>query len=399
MTVATPPDQDIAASAADRTGGDATSTDPTAAALWSRWRAPLLIATLALVAAATLAYLGSRSQHGVLDPRSPDPQGSMALARLLADHGVDTQVVTSPAQLAAAGADSTVFAPTAASLNPAAVRALGQTSADLDLAAPDPATLRALAPGVRAVSDEDTSLLTPACSLRPAQDAGQASVGGVLFDASQSPAPSVGCYPDGPLPSLLRLEPGARTVTLLGAAEAFRNDHLASAGNAALALGLLGGKPHLLWYLPPPPAEGNGSSSLMSLLPAGWRWATLQVGIGVALLALWRMRRLGPVVPEPLPVRVRATETVQGRGRLYRQAHARAAAADALRVAAVNRLRPLVGAGAADTAAVVAVVAARTGRPEIEVSALLAGPAPPTDAALIDLAYALDAVEKEVRHP
>ena len=60
------------------------------------------------------------------------------------------------------------------------------------------------------------------------------------------------------------------------------------------------------------------------------------------LLALWRARRLGPVVAEPLPVVVRAAETVEGRARLYRRGGARGQAA---RGAA--RRRPVAGSGRA----------------------------------------------------
>src|SRR5690606_41722785 len=51
----------------------------------------------------------------------------------------------------------------------------------------------------------------------------------------------------------------------------------------------------------------------------------------VVLLAWWQGRRLGPLVTEPLPVVVRASETVEGRGRLYRSRRARDRAAEALR--------------------------------------------------------------------
>ena len=45
---------------------------------------------------------------------------------------------------------------------------------------------------------------------------------------------------------------------------------------------------------------------------------------------LWRGRRLGPLVVEPLPVVVKAVESTQGRGRLYRRVRDRAHAAGIL---------------------------------------------------------------------
>ena len=50
-------------------------------------------------------------------------------------------------------------------------------------------------------------------------------------------------------------------------------------------------------------------------------------GATVVALLLWRVRRLGPLVTEPLPVIVKAIETARSRGRLYRKAGDRAHAA------------------------------------------------------------------------
>jgi hypothetical protein len=116
------------------------------------------------------------------------------------------------------------------------------------------------------------------------------------------------------------------------------------------------------------------------------------------LVALWRGRRLGPVVVEPLPVVVRATETVEGRARLLRAARARGTAAAALREASVARLSDVLGAGtAASPPVVVDAVCRRTGRTSGEVEALLFGDAPGDDAGLVRLANDLDGLEESVR--
>ncbi|HEY5183477.1 MAG TPA: DUF4350 domain-containing protein, partial [Actinomycetes bacterium] len=109
-------------------------------------------------------------------------------------------------------------------------------------------------------------------------------------------------------------------------------------------------------------------------------------------------RRLGRIVAEPLPVVVRAAETTEGRARLYRRAGARDRAAATLRAAAVQRLRPALGLPrTAEAVEVAAAVAARSGRPEADVAALLYGAAPRDDAALARLADDLDALERTVR--
>jgi hypothetical protein len=210
------------------------------------------------------------------------------------------------------------------------------------------------------------------------------------------------CYSADGDPSLVHVvQTSGRTVTLLGTPEPLTNDHLDEQGNAALALGLLGARPQLVWYLPTPgDLPASEQRSLYDLLPDALWWALWQLGIAVLLLALWRARRLGAVVPEPLPVVVRATETVEGRGRLYRRSGARDKAAAALRSATLRRLEPALGlARRSQPQNVADAVAARSGHSSVEVSALLYGAAPADDSALVRLADHLDAMEKEVRRP
>jgi hypothetical protein len=192
-------------------------------------------------------------------------------------------------------------------------------------------------------------------------------------------------------------------VTLVGLAGALTNRHLAESGNAAMALGALGRAPTLVWWLPstadPLQFDPGTAIGIGDLVPSWVRWALLQVAIAVLVVVWWRGRRLGRVVVEPLPVVVRATESVEGRARLYRRGNARDRAAAALRAATLARLRTRLalprGAGAE---VVAAAVSSRTGRPGAEVAALLATDGSPTDdAGLTGLADALDALENEVR--
>jgi hypothetical protein len=89
---------------------------------------------------------------------------------------------------------------------------------------------------------------------------------------------------------------------------------------------------------------------------------------------------------------VRASETVEGHGRLAHAAGARDTAAADLREAARRRLARLAHGGALEPDALVGVVAARTGRDPTTVRALLYGPTPGDDAALVRLARELDAL-------
>jgi hypothetical protein len=112
-----------------------------------------------------------------------------------------------------------------------------------------------------------------------------------------------------------------------------------------------------------------------------------------ALAIVWRGRRFGPLVPEPLPVVVRSAETARGRASLYRESGARDRAATVLRAEAVRRLALRLGLSASAPASeVVAAAAARSGPDAVAVRDLLAGPPPADDLALARLAEALDAL-------
>jgi hypothetical protein len=116
------------------------------------------------------------------------------------------------------------------------------------------------------------------------------------------------------------------------------------------------------------------------------------------LVVLWRGRRLGRLVAEPLPVVVRSVETTLGRAALYRRSRARGRAAQVLRAAAGRRIAVACGLPRTAAPAVVAdLVAARTGRRTADVAALLSGSAPTDDLELVRLARALDSVESELR--
>ncbi len=115
------------------------------------------------------------------------------------------------------------------------------------------------------------------------------------------------------------------------------------------------------------------------------------------MAALWRARRLGRVVTEPLPVVVRSAETTRGRGRLYRRSRSYGHAAASLRAGAATRTARRLGLPhSAGAPAVIDALARATGRTPEDVGALLYGPPPTGDAGLTDLARRLDELESEV---
>ncbi|MDX3053251.1 DUF4350 domain-containing protein, partial [Streptomyces scabiei] len=87
-----------------------TSVSPTARQVWTRARGVVLAAVILLTAAAVIAVIRSGAQHGRLDPRSADTDGSRAVAELLDDRGVSTRLVTTLDRAAtAAGPDTTLL--------------------------------------------------------------------------------------------------------------------------------------------------------------------------------------------------------------------------------------------------------------------------------------------------
>ncbi|MGY4928212.1 DUF4350 domain-containing protein [Streptomyces sp. 900105755] len=390
----------------------ATSTAPTTRQVWTRTRGIVLALVLVLAGAVAIAVIRSDTRHGDLDPRSADQYGSRAVAELLADRGVDTRVVTNLAEArTAAGPDTTLLVAVPDLLTPHQQSLLQRSTARSGgrtvLVAAGSTSVERLAPGVTAdPANSVRSTLDPHCTLAAARRAGSADTGGIRYTTTHLDANT--CYPSQRLATLLRIPAasGNGDTVVLGAPDILLNDRLDKQGNASLALQLLGSRPHLVWYLPSlsdATATGAGDQkSLFDLLPSGWLWGTLQLFIAAALAAFWRARRLGPLVPEKLPVAIRASETVEGRARLYRKASARDRAAAALRSTARTRLAPLVGVPVSQAHAPEALLPALSAHLHGDGQALqsvLFGPPPGDDAALINLTDQLDALEREVRRP
>ncbi|BBX49062.1 DUF4350 domain-containing protein [Mycolicibacterium poriferae] len=374
-----------------------TAVGPTMTARWRgvRW---VLVAVVVIVAVAVAgAYLSGPRSGGPMDPDSTAEDGAHALVALLRDRGV---TVVEAADLAsverAARPDTLLIVAQTPDLH--GEELLGRLAAlpgDRLLVQPSGATREALAPRLDAGEPTDFGGLRPDCDLREATRAGAVRFDGAdTFDAAGA-VPVTRCY-DG---ALARYTVGERTVTAVGSAHVMANGGLLQEGNAALAMNLAGTRQRAIWYAPQFAQfdDFGGDATLSDLVPEQVGWLVFQLVLVVALLALWKIRRVGPLVAEQLPVVVRASETVEGRGRMYRAHRARDRSAEALRTATLHRMLPRLGLGpAASPDSVAHAVHQRCGLDPHHVARTLYGPPPVTDDELVGLAGALDDIERQV---
>ena len=360
-------------------------------------RSGLLIA-LALVAAIVVAVWATRGNEEFpipLDPRNPGPDGAQAVAEVLEDQGVDVSIARSADELDEQRVDegTTVLVTDAASLSPRTLGRLREHARAGRVVLVDPSfaltqeiddDLHATTAFPDEVDADCTGGDGPAGTdlSRLRIEADQVTV----FSDDGTTLDGARCFATGG--GAVVAESKAQDIVLFGAGEALSNDQVLRGDNAAVALRLAGAGERLVWYVPDPTDAGADETvSLRSLIP---RWVVPGLWLGVlALLGvlLWRVRRLGPLSTEPLPVVVRAVETARSRGRMYRRSGDRGHAAGL----GLDRR--------ASTAEVVDATARHTGAPPARVATLLDDTTytPATDQDLVALAQELARLRREVR--
>ena len=406
---------------------------------WLRFALPLAVVA-GLAATTGIAHVVQQpdpTDASFLSPTSDAGDGARQLADGLTGDGVRLTVRRHSAEAIAdaqGGGAVTIFVTTPELVHPTYLDQLATlpATARVVLVAPRSEELAAAGLDVDVLGPRWTAAAPqPGCSADYASAAGPAAVQRWRYGAASFPA--VRCYEDG----LIELRTGGTEVTLVGAADPFRNDRADEHGNQVLARGLLARDPVLIWLdlherepAPPDPTtpptepgqtgtdgdsddEGDGSgdtrdpggedsepgdegeeqegsqadgeqarggsnavtqSPLARAFPPAV-WATLALLVLAALaLAAASARRLGAPVAEPLPVRVRAAETVRGLGGLYRRAGARSTSLATLQSAARLRLAEHYGLPADVPADEIAErVAATIGQPVAEVRHMLSG--------------------------
>ncbi|TPG24012.1 DUF4350 domain-containing protein [Mycolicibacterium hodleri] len=363
---------------------------------WRTLRWVLLALVVIVGVSAVSTYLTAPRPGGRMDPEATSPDGAHALVTLLEDRGVEVVTADDLAGVERSARPNSLLlvAPTPYFLDDDGLQRLKKVPGDVLLVEPVSRTRESLAPKIRTAAETSFGG-EPNCDLREATRAGSAQLDlSDTYEAVDDDTMLTRCY-DG---ALVRYREGGRTVTAVGTADFMTNSGLLQEGNAALAMNLAGARPRVIWYMPKQiEGESDGAASIMDLIPARVGWIVLQLCLVVAFVALWRGRRIGPLVAEDLPVVVRASETVEGRGRLYRSRRARDRAASALRTAVLQRALPRLGLGTgSDPASVVTTTAQRIRYEPNAIEYALFGPPPSDDAELVNLSRLLDDIERQV---
>ncbi|MET3961255.1 hypothetical protein ABIE44_001189 [Marmoricola sp. OAE513] len=299
---------------------------------WLRRHKALVLVLVGLVAATALSVLSGDDDRFTepLDPANARPEGARAVARVLANEGIDVDVVRSAAELerARTDADTTVVITSTDGLGRRTARQVRTQASESTLVLVEP---RFAVPSMFGEEDgvgySRTRKVDGSCRDDRFDGLTLESDKGAVFASS-----SAACFATGS--GALLTEPSDGTY-FLGAGDVLANEQITRSDNAAFALRLLGGHPHLVWYVPDPlDLSADEGVTFSSLLPRWLGPAMLLLGVAAVTLILWRSRRLGALAVEPLPVAVTAIETTRSRGRLYRKVNDRGYAAGALRHAA-----------------------------------------------------------------
>ncbi|MFW2513124.1 DUF4350 domain-containing protein [Demequina sp. SO4-13] len=404
--------------------GDLNRADDSATFVARARRRPIVVIAVVLFVAliVTLVWTSRPEDYTPLSTDNSTPSGTRALAQILRSQGVDVRQASTMADARIEDPESTTLV--IANSEPLAVYqvdALLEYPGDLVIVQPSQAVIDKVAPALSLEPSLDSAPVGAQCDdpdavaaerVRVENEglAGDPGSGGALCFANSDGAHAYAVVDDG-----------GRRVTLIPSWPLVTNEHLAEDGNAALALRALGRHESLVWYVgdlfdastltwgqeggdgaggsdgavPPTEVEANPD-----FMPPGTGSAVYLLALTVLIAAWWRARRFGPLVREPLPVVVRASEATRGRARLYRRSRASGRATAALRATATARMARRLGVPrAAGRAAVIPAVARAASRDEREVERILYGPAPTDDSTMMSIIRELDTLESEVHRP
>nr|WP_306270162.1 DUF4350 domain-containing protein [Ornithinimicrobium sp. HY1793] len=347
------------------------------------------------------------------DPDNPEDNGMQALARVLEQEGVDVTVARGLPQLlgTTVSSDTTVLVAGTALIGEDAgeqISAYAEGAGRVVVLSPESNTGAVLDLPVEGGNYAQVGAAAPHCeaSLLTWRDGDEISGANRLVEMTSNSDGDETCFPPTPgynaggaqsgfvieLPAT-----GERPDTVVaGIATSLTNQHITDDANAAAGLRLLGAHPHLVWYIPAISDAGDTApQSLIDVLPDAFVPSVVLLVLALLATMIWRGRRLGPVVTEPLPAIIRSVETTQSRSRMYRRAQDRDRALAALQLAARRRLAARVGLTKhAQPEQIVRAVAEATGRHTDELHRLLVDASAPDDETLVRIAREVRSLEE-----
>jgi hypothetical protein len=220
--------------------------------------------------------------------------------------------------------------------------------------------------------------------------------GALLYDTGVADSQ---CFGDDRAAYVVSGTIGAGRVISVGSPTPFLNDALDDRDHSLLAAGLMvpeDGAQVTVLERPPP---GEGDDDLTDLVSDGVKAALVQLALAFAVYAVFRARRLGRPVPEPLPVPIAGSELTAAVGELMQQRRDPTRAARVIQQDTRRQLARRLGLPVDATAQAVAdAVSARVDTGADHVLDLLNRPSVEDERALVDLIRDLDAIRQETLH-
>lgn len=369
--------------------------------LWSAIVVALVVlASIGLVVQSAL----TPPETGVLDPQGVGPSGAQALARVLESQGTDIVVVRdrAAAERALKDSDAMLVLADASFLSDESLREVVGSAYIATLLQVPSRVPALLVSGASAMGYYGGDAIASQCEARGVGSTSAVAPGRMIeLSHVALRAGAIGCYPDTGAFGLVQARSDMGTpVTMIDATQLFSNEHIANDDNAALALELLGMSDNIVWFVPTlADADAGAEPPTLGELTPGWvsPAIVLLLCAGVAA-AFWRGRRFGPLVAERLPVTVRASETTEGRARLYARSRDAAHAAEQLRIGTLERIARMLGLGPGAAAPEIAdAAAALIGAAPGVIRGILITSLPNSDAELVAISDRLRDVETAVR--
>lgn len=333
---------------------------------------------------------GSGGSGPPFDPRSVEPDGARGVVEVLEDLGAEVDISRSVPQ--ATDASALLLVDRLLQDDRAAVTSWVERGGVLVVADPTspfvPFTRQGFAGPLEAGN-------CPIAALTDANDLHMER--GAFF----APEGADWCFGSADLAHIVAIPTGEGVIVAVGGQQLFTNAQLDEADAAVVAANLLlpadtSSGPVGVAFLGPSvvPLDDAGASVAPRVINA-----LIMAMVAFLFYAFHRARRLGRVVPEPLPVRIHSSELVLQAGRLSERAADPAGAAEVIRDDFIRRAaQSLAMPPGEDLAMVADVLHQTTNHPIAEITTALTSPVT-SDAELVTISRTIAALDRALFDP